>query len=150
MPTRTSPWRRRFVIALIGIILLLVTAGGWWTAKLLGHIRQHQRHLETCREEFNRKTSQEWAALAFECQQYFKGARAESLPPLLASLKPIFYDIRENEVFLDWTGGFDDDDLNLEYAIVDGKGTLWLIDSRNEPREKAVWSELSPPPTSRP
>jgi hypothetical protein len=157
MSKEPSPWMRKLMIALICVIVLPVVLITGWGLKWTWGIRQHDTHVKACFARFKRNTPEKWAAVAKACQDYWMAAMEPdtsqalqpSLPPLLAKLEPVNYDVRRDGLSLAWTGGFDDDTLLLEYDLTEGNRTLWLISTMDDLGEKSVWSELNPPPESR-
>jgi hypothetical protein len=157
MSKGSSPWTRELMIALICAIALPVVIIAGWGLKWTWAMRQHDNHMQACFAEFARNTPGEWTAIAQACQAYWMAAReAETskasqlpLPSLLAKLQPVYHEVRKDELYLSWTGGFDNNTLLLEYDTTEGKRTLWLVSTMGDAYERAVWSELNPPPASR-
>jgi hypothetical protein len=146
---------RKLTIAMIGVIVVPVLVGACWAAKFMWSFREHERQVKEVRTRFEHNDPQEWAAIARECQSYWEAARAAKttratqppLPPSLANLRPIYWDVREDTLYLSWTGGFDDAVLALDYNATQGRRTLWLVGT--DGGEIAVWSELHPVPETR-
>src|SRR5204863_4906929 len=135
MSKRTSPLMRRLMIALIGVIVVPVLVGGFGVGKFIWNDFLHKRVVKEAQTLIEHNGPQEWAAIARECQTYWDAARAgetagapqPALPPALANLRPAYWDVHEDRLYLSWTDGFDDEVLALDYRTAEGKRTLWLI-----------------------
>jgi hypothetical protein len=145
------------MIALICAIVIPVLVGAGWMVKLMWNARQHEQGLKEVRAGLEHTGPQQWQAIANECQTYWEaahaagtaGAQQPPLPPSLAGLRPIYWDVHEDRLYLSWTGGFDDTVLALDYDPTPGKRTLWLVGAEGDRGERVVWSEVHPPPENR-
>jgi hypothetical protein len=148
---------RRFMIALICAIVLPVVIISGWGLKWAWGMHQHENRVKACFAQFKRNTPEDWAAAAQVCQAYWDvarrneaaGAQQPPLPPSLASLHPVYWFVHEDQLYVSWTGGFDNEVLALDYHTTPGSRTLWLVSSRADREETAVWSELHPAPEKR-
>ena len=142
-PSESAPQHEGCAWAILFLILAMLIAGGWrWAANVrqtTRDARDHHHRVIAARKAINTLTQTQWAHVYEGVQALVSrnpgpmsmGFAQEQWPAEVVALNPYNLMSWDDEVSMNWTGGFDEQTLSLHVILQPGHydQRIYVIDS---------------------